>query len=87
MRRLTAVGAALVATAALVAAGCSKSTRDDCELRAYALAVAPAGKGGGGRSGGGSKSGVSKEKPGPGKHAPGGKKAKTRHSDTDCDDW
>lgn len=90
-QKAAAVGAALIAMVALIGAGCTASTDDDCELGAYALAVAPAGKGGGGKGGGsrsgGGKSGVGKQPPKPGKDAPAGKKPKTRHGDSDCDDW
>ncbi|EMF31098.1 hypothetical protein H114_00677 [Streptomyces gancidicus BKS 13-15] len=89
-QKLTAICAALVATAALVAAGCSTSA-NDCQLGAHALAAAHAGKGGG-------KTDVKKQPPaasrsaapaapGPGKHAPRSKTPKKHHDDADCDDW
>lgn len=79
-QKATAVGAALIATAALIGAGCTASTEGDCQLGAHALAVGPTKKGG-------DRTDVKKpprREPTPSARARTGS---SRHHDDDCDDW
>ncbi|MEV7413083.1 hypothetical protein [Streptomyces althioticus] len=77
-QKVTAAGAALIATAALIGAGCTASS-GGCQLGAHALAV-----------GGGSSGGTGVKKPPPKKGAAPSARARTgsgTHHDDDCDDW